>query len=56
MQWTVKGEPAPKKAVVSAGNMMATILQDNFDWLLKIGKIINEQYYTNSLKKLMAHT
>ncbi|XP_076623122.1 histone-lysine N-methyltransferase SETMAR-like [Colletes latitarsis] len=57
-QWTVRGEPAPKKAktVPSAGKVMASVFWDVrgiifIDYLEK-GKTINDEYYANLLQRL----
>lgn len=59
-QWTLKGEPAPKKAktVPSAGKVMATVFWDSrgvilIDYLEK-GKTITGAYYATLLDKLKA--
>ena len=56
-QWTEKGESAPKKAVPSAGKVMASVFWDArgiifiFDYLHK-GRTINGKYYANLLQRL----
>ena len=57
-QWTMKGEPAPKKAktVASASKVMATIFWDArgiifIDYLQK-GKTVNGEYYATLLQRL----
>lgn len=61
MQWTAKGEPAPKKAktVPSAGKILATVFWDAkgiiFMDCLEKGKTITGLYYANLLDKLIKH-